>query len=1729
MQVFVLGMHRSGTSVVTRMLNLMGLYFGAEGKSTGANEENPKGFWERRDIRDLNDALLFSVKADWNRVADFHFDQIPEDAKKRFFSEAGKVLLEMDAHRPWVVKEPRFCLLFPMWQHLLEVPVYVYVYRSPIQIAQSLQKRNGFPLSFSLALWEKYTVETLRAMRNLPGILVKHEAMLADPIATTKTLYAQLQALGVNALHLPSEREILAFIDPSLFHQHGAEDLQQDIISTAQQRLDQALLTAIEANSLENLPEFELSAGAIEILQSQEKIWDLSAEFEAYRQAQEEKQQAYRQAQEEKQQAYRQAQEEKQQALEAVNIKQSQQLTEKNQLLVQKDQTLKQLQQTQTQLQNTGQKLQQENQQQLDALRIHDRHLNHTRRLMRHLISDTEAVFNSVSWKAGRGLVNLAERLLLRQPSLGAQQHITEIAEEFRNLSREKVHYGLEQTLSGTKKPLVGLQNLQQLPSIDVVVCIHNALEDVKNCLASIIENTIEPYALYLVNDGSEAPTTEFLKTFCQQHPGTVLLENASAQGYTKAANKGLRASKADYVVLLNSDTIVPRLWLSHLVACGQSRQEIGIIGALSNAASWQSVPERFAENGDWAVNELPEGFTVNDMAELVYQASAFQFPIVPIVNGFCFAVKRALIDKIGYLDEENFPKGYGEENDYCLRAGDAGFKLAIADQLYVYHAKSKSYSHERRAVLAKAGDSALKNKHGEDKVKSLTQNLRQNPVLSGMRERLNSWLSGKALPQAQNAWRILFVLPVGGVAGGIHSIVQECAGMRSLGVDARIATMAENAGEYARYYPELYKEDLFFFYRNQNHLYQEAAQMHVLVATVWSSPRLLAPVFKKYPDIVAAYYVQDYEPWFFTNIRPDKLKIALESYTLIPNMCLFAKTDWLCQTVDELHQVKMHKVSPGLDRIIFHPPASLPGTEQIRIVAMIRPATPRRGAGKTMSVLKHISQTYGDKVGIDLFGCQDKALQELEHDFAYRNHGILTREEVAALYHQAHIFIDFSDYQAFGRTGLESMACGCVPILPEKGGVHEYAKDKSNALIVDTRNQKVLQTALISLIDDKSLFQQLREQALNTAKNYSVPRAALSELAIFHLMLAKQARQAKPVVRNDKLAAYNSPDWNNAPHKLHLSLLVAVQRGGMPTGSASIRLLQPLLHKSVKDQLCLQVFTDPKDLLSVDTGIIVIQRATLPHPDFVKKLVGHCQQKGLKLVLEMDDDLLNLHHKKAKDVTYRADNINALEALAKAADRIVVSSEQLKQTMSAYNQDVVSVPNAHDEKIWLQAAGNSFSRPQPARNASDPIRILYMGTKTHERDLKEITKAWQQLKKDYASSQTNIELDIIGGISDTNQSFQKFANILKIEGISSKDDAYLKFVQWFRRNNRWDFGIIPLEQTPFNRSKSYIKYLDYAALGIPAICSDITPYRAVVRDGDNGFLVKNTTKAWYQAMKSLIEDEALREKLAQNAFATLEEKHILKHCASDFVAAYQGLQNQAMQTLGAPFSFNQTLVIPSDVKAFVKQYLSGTGVEIGALHAPFPINDQTQMLYVDRMDTPSLQKQYASHQNVAKEKIVNVSIISNGDDLSALEDNSVDFVCNSHLIEHLANPGRAIEEWLRVVKPGGIVYMIVPDKRECFDRERAVTPLSELKEKYSQKTTQVSLNNYADYFKNVKNITDSAHIQTAFENQQNIHVHTWTDESFQIFLNWLSTQISFKVNTMDRNGLNITAVLQKI
>ncbi len=149
---------------------------------------------------------------------------VARECVEDFRTRAAKLVLDMDAHRPWFIKEPRLCLLLPLWRQWLEVPVCIHIHRHPIEVASSLLTRNGIPIKVGIALWERYVRAALAASAGLPQVVVAHRQLMQAPVEAISQLFEDLTRQGVQGLHVPSEREIRAFVRGDLYRERDSRD-----------------------------------------------------------------------------------------------------------------------------------------------------------------------------------------------------------------------------------------------------------------------------------------------------------------------------------------------------------------------------------------------------------------------------------------------------------------------------------------------------------------------------------------------------------------------------------------------------------------------------------------------------------------------------------------------------------------------------------------------------------------------------------------------------------------------------------------------------------------------------------------------------------------------------------------------------------------------------------------------------------------------------------------------------------------------------------------------------------------------------------------------------------------------------------------------------------------------------------------------------------------------------------------------------------------------------------------------------------------------------------------------------------------------------------------------------------------------------------------------------------------------------------------------------------------
>ncbi|MDA8319467.1 MAG: sulfotransferase [Actinomycetota bacterium] len=195
--VVVLGMHRSGTSVVTRVISLLGLRL-CRSDDLYTAPDNPTGHWESTSLVAVNDRLLRQAGGTFTAPPDLPDGWERQPAATAAAARALASFRQAYPAGPWVWKDPRTCLTLPFWRAVLpDDLVAVYVHREPLEVAASLARREGLGKARAIAMWERYARSGLRAAAGLPVAVVRFQDLLASPEAAAGRIMTQLAELGV--------------------------------------------------------------------------------------------------------------------------------------------------------------------------------------------------------------------------------------------------------------------------------------------------------------------------------------------------------------------------------------------------------------------------------------------------------------------------------------------------------------------------------------------------------------------------------------------------------------------------------------------------------------------------------------------------------------------------------------------------------------------------------------------------------------------------------------------------------------------------------------------------------------------------------------------------------------------------------------------------------------------------------------------------------------------------------------------------------------------------------------------------------------------------------------------------------------------------------------------------------------------------------------------------------------------------------------------------------------------------------------------------------------------------------------------------------------------------------------------------------------------------------------------------------------------------------------------
>ena len=215
-------------------------------------------------------------------------------------------------------------------------------------------------------------------------------------------------------------------------------------------------------------------------------------------------------------------------------------------------------------------------------------------------------------------------------------------------------------------------------PKVTLLMLTFNTWEYTKQAIDSIFENTKTPFQLIVIDNGSKDQTTEELRA----NDDIILIENTRNLGFAAGFNQALGFVKTPYFTILNSDIVVGKNWLSNMIEVMESEKDIAIVGPRSNYVSGPQLDKTAQYTTEKELQDMTIAYSNNQ----VFPARTLERIVF-----FCTLLKTDLISEIGGLDER-FGIGNFEDDDYCRRAINAGYKCAIADNTFVHHYGSRTF-----------------------------------------------------------------------------------------------------------------------------------------------------------------------------------------------------------------------------------------------------------------------------------------------------------------------------------------------------------------------------------------------------------------------------------------------------------------------------------------------------------------------------------------------------------------------------------------------------------------------------------------------------------------------------------------------------------------------------------------------------------------------------------------------------------------------------------------------------------------------------------------------------------------------------------------------------------------------------------------------------------------------------------------------------------------------------
>ena len=977
--------------------------------------------------------------------------------------------------------------------------------------------------------------------------------------------------------------------------------------------------------------------------------------------------------------------------------------------------------------------------------------------------------------------------------------------------------------------------------AVDVIIPARRGAARTRRCLEAVLADPDRPAGrVIVVASGAPEPRGSAWLDRLAAEGRIELVRNRRALDFFAAANIGIRTAGNHDVALLDSDIDVPPGWLARLAGHAYATPRVATVAPFSDDATVRGWP---------GVAGVPAGFgfAAAELDAACRAANGGRSVAVPATVGSCLYIRHAALAATGLFDTEAFAGG-GADTDFCLRTAARGWRHRLACDSFVGRAGGASpgavsgadalaQRHPHHAHLAAeharldpaapfriAATMQLFRRSGRPTILMLTHDMG-----GGVRQHIDLLVS-------RTAGRANCLL-LESTARGAALSVPALPGHPMLTLPAErvgdLAAVLRSAGVTRAHIHHLMGMDLDV----RSLLHRLGVPFDVTVHDYFA----ICPQVNLLPWTQDAYCGEPAPALCNACIadRPSHGARDIASWRR-GNAWQFLEADRvICPSEDARTRLARHGYAARAVVAPHEPVAAgpwplalpAPGRSRRLRVAVLGVLAHQKGALAVMSVAAAADPA---DLSIHLIGHAEPELR----DALSGRIAVTGRYEAAALPGllarvKPHLVWFPAQWpETYSYTLTAAIDAGLPIVASRIGAFPERLAGRPLTWLVDPE---------ASTEAWRAVFEQVRG-ALKSGRRppRGKPRRPVADFY-------RDAYVRAPAARPPGAAGGGVVDLRRDGRPSVVVIPERFERGQL-TPCAYIRLLQPLDHPAIGGDWAI-VLADATEALAYRADIVVTQRYAVPDIATADALVRHCRTHGMTLLYDLDDDLRHVP-REHPDAALLRPRARLVSRMVRDADAVWASTGPLARTLADLRRDVRVVANGLDERLWTPPP-----RPPPRQG---PIRILFMGTATHDADFALVEPALARIKAVFGE---HVAIDLLGVTSRGDMPPWVHRVGLPVNATNS----YPGFVNWITQMH-WDIGIAPLADTGFNRCKSSLKTLDYGALGLPVLASDRDAYRGTLADGPGGWLVADDAGAWFVALARLVRDAPLRRRLADGA-----------------------------------------------------------------------------------------------------------------------------------------------------------------------------------------------------------------------------------------------------------------------